>query len=180
MHYRRAKTPGATYFFTVVTHQRQPLFCDTQTIALLRTAFRTVKTNHPFTIDAVVVLPDHLHCLWTLPEADANFSTRWRLIKSEFSRHCPDQYKRQRSKSRQSKGEQAIWQRRFWEHRIQDESDFVQHVDYIHYNPVKHGLVKAPSDWAYSSFHQFVRDGVCAQDWGANESIGFLDWIAKE
>lgn len=180
MHYRRTKTPGATYFFTVVTHQRQHIFREAQTIALLRTAFRTVKAKHPFTIDAIVVLPDHLHCLWTLPEEDANFSTRWRLIKSEFSRHCPDPYKRQCSKSRQSKGEQAVWQRRFWEHRIQDESDLIQHVDYIHYNPVKHGLVEAPKDWAYSSFHRFVREGVYAEDWGANKSIGFPGWIAGE
>lgn len=180
MLYRRAKTPGATYFFTVVTHQRQPLFSDAETIALLRTAFRIVKANHPFTIDAIVLLPDHLHCLWTLPEEDANFSTRWRLIKSEFSRHCPDQYKRPRSSSRQSKGEQAIWQRRFWEHRIQDEADLIRHVDYIHYNPVKHGLAEAPKDWAYSSFHRFVRDGVYAKDWGESESINLPDWLARE
>ena len=180
MHYHRAKTPGATYFFTVVTYQRQTLFRAPQTVDLLRTAFRTVKAKHPFTIDAIVVLPDHLHCIWTLPKADADFSTRWRLIKSEFSRHCPEKYKRQRSQSRQSKGEQAIWQRRFWEHQIQDETDLIRHMDYIHYNPVSHGLVEAPKDWAYSSFHRFVQAGIYAEDWEANEKMTFLGWIGKE
>ncbi|UBF27358.1 hypothetical protein K9N68_05205 [Kovacikia minuta CCNUW1] len=122
----------------------------------------------------------HLHCIWTLPEADADFSTRWRLIKSEFSRHCPEQYKRQRSNSRLSKKEQAIWQRRFWEHRIQDEFDYIRQVDYIHYNPVSHGLVAAPKDWAYSSFHRFVQAGIYAEDWGANEKIEFPGWVGKE
>lgn len=180
MYYRRAKTPGATYFFTVVTYQRQTLFHTPQTVDLLRATFRAVKTKHPFTIDAMVVLPDHLHCIWTLPQADADFSTRWRLIKSEFSRYCPGKYKRQRSNSRQSKGEQAIWQRRFWEHQIQDESDLIRHIDYIHYNPVSHGLVEAPKDWAYSSFHRFVQMGIYAEDWGANEKMKFSGWVGKE
>jgi putative transposase len=180
MHYRRAKTPGATYFFTLVTYQRQTLFRDPQTIDLLRTVFRTVKAKHPFTLDAIVILPDHLHCIWTLPKADADFSTRWRLIKSEFSRQCPEKYKRQRSKSRQDKGEQAIWQRRFWEHQIQNESDFIRHVDYIHYNPVSHGLVAAPKDWAYSSFHRFVQEGIYTEDWGANEKMKFPCQVGKE
>jgi putative transposase len=180
MHYRRAKTPGATYFFTIVTHQRQALLCDPQTVDLLRTSFRTVKVKHPFTIDAIVVLPDHLHCIWTLPEADADFSTRWRLIKAEFSRHCPEHYKRQRSKSRLSKGEQAIWQRRFWEHRIRDESDFIHHADYIHYNPVKHGWVEAPKDWKYSSFRRFVQDGVYTADWGTEGRMTFAHNVGHE
>ncbi len=180
MQYRRAKTAGATYFFTVVTYQRQALFREPETVDLLRTAFRTIKTRLPFTIDAIVVLPDHLHCIWTLPEGNANFSTRWRLIKSEFSRHCPEQYKQYRSASRLSKGEQAIWQRRFWEHQIRDETDFIQHVDYIHYNPVKHGLVAAPKDWLYSSFHRYVQDGAYIRDWGADSPIKLDSRVGNE
>jgi putative transposase len=144
MQYRRAKTPGATYFFTLVTYQRQKLFLQPESIALLRQAFHQVKQIHPFDIEAIVVLPDHLHCIWVLPPEDADFSMRWRLIKSQFSRCCPNPYKQQRSASRINKGEQAIWQGRFWEHQIRDETDFAQHVDYIHYNPVKHRLVGTP------------------------------------
>ncbi|MGF1525164.1 MAG: transposase [Leptolyngbyaceae cyanobacterium] len=172
MQYRRATTPGATYFFTLVTHNRKPLFNHPETVQLLRDAFRTVKQRHPFTIDAIAVLPDHLHCLWTLPPGDANFSTRWRLIKTYFSRHCPERYKWQRSLSRLKKQEQAIWQRRFWEHQIRDESDFERHVDYIHYNPVRHGLVATLCDWPYSSFRRYVDRGLYVPEWGGNQEIG--------
>ncbi|NJN20718.1 MAG: transposase [Leptolyngbya sp. RL_3_1] len=174
MHYRRAKTPGATYFFTVVTYNRQHLFKHPETIQLLRQSFHTVKQQHSFDIEAIVVLPDHLHCLWTLPAGDANFSTRWRLIKSHFTRHCPGQYKRARSLSRRHKQEQAVWQRRFWEHQIRDEADFVRHADYIHYNPVSHGLVNAPAEWPYSSFHCFVKQGFYSHDWGKGEEIELI------
>lgn len=167
MQYRRAKTPGGTYFFTIVTYRRQKLFDTPQTVDLLRQAFRTVKQQHPFTIDAIVVLPDHLHCIWTLPDGDADFSKRWRLIKSEFSRKCPDEFKHFPNKSRISKKEQAIWQRRFWEHQIQDEKDFVNHVEYIHLNPVRHKLAQAPKDWEYSSFMSYVRRGLYPSDWGS-------------
>jgi putative transposase len=180
MQYRRAQTPGATYFFTVVTYQRQTLFGFPETVELLRQSFRLVKRRHPFVIDAMVVLPDHLHCIWTLPQEDADFSMRWRLIKSDFSRHCPDLYKRKKSASRIKKREQAIWQRRFWEHQIRDERDFARHVDYIHYNPVSHGLVKAPKDWEYSSFHRYVRDGCYPIDWGADGDIYFPHHIGNE
>ncbi|MEB3178656.1 MAG: transposase [Nostocaceae cyanobacterium] len=180
MQYRRAKTPGATYFFTVVTYQRQSLFHQSEMVDLLRSAFRTVKARLPFAIDAIVVLPDHLHCIWTLPEGDADFSKRWRLIKSEFSRYCPDAYKRQRYVSRLNKGEQAIWQRRFWEHQIRDERDFAQHLDYVHYNPVRHGLVMTPKDWVYSSFHRYVQDGCYSLDWGADGVIELDDGIGNE
>ncbi|MFG6104478.1 transposase [Leptolyngbyaceae cyanobacterium CCMR0082] len=157
MQYRRSRREGGTYFFTVVTYNRQQLFDTPEMVELLRESFRTVKQRHPFTIDAIVVLPDHLHCLWTLPKGDANFSTRWRLIKSEFSRHCPEKYKQPCSLARYKKQEQAIWQRRFWEHLIRDENDFVCHVEYIHHNPAKHGLVQNPYDWPYSSIHLFRR-----------------------
>ena len=112
MEYRRAKTPGATYFFTVVTYQRQTIFDDGSMVELLRQCFRVVKQRYPFAIEAMVLLREHLHCIWTLPDGDADFSMRWRLIKSEFSRRCADVYKRQRGTSRERKGEQAVWQRR--------------------------------------------------------------------
>ena len=168
MHYRRAKTSGATYFFTVVTYNRQPVFCSDETIALLRQAFHTVKAESPFAIDAIAVLPDHIYSIWTLPEGDADFS----------SLAC-DALKLQ-SLSRRHKGEQAVWQRRFWEHQIRNEADFDQHVDYIHYNPVKHGLVDAPRDWPYSSFHRYVKDGTYPADWGATEAMEFDEKIGRE
>jgi putative transposase len=178
MEYRRSRIPGATYFFTVVTYQRQPLFVELDNIELLREVFREVKAASPFEIDAMVVLPDHLHCLWTLPETDANFSERWRCIKAKFSRQCvaPSQ----QSASRSSKGEKAVWQRRFWEHHIRNEADFINHVEYIHYNPVKHGLVAAPKDWPHSSFHKYVQNGIYKEDWGAEAEPNFIQNIGRE
>ena len=179
MQYRRVRSPGSSYFFTVVTYNRKPILCEPENIELLRDSFRKVIQQHPFTIDAIVILPDHLHCLWTLPPADADFSTRWRLIKSWFSRRCRFQDREQVSNSRRSKKEKAIWQRRFWEHLIRNEHDFNNHVNYIHYNPVKHGLVLSPKDWQYSSFHRYVQRGVYNIDWGGS-SIGFDAKIGME
>jgi putative transposase len=180
MEYRRAKTPGATYFFTVVTHNRRKFLCIPENISLLRQAFRDVMANHPFKIQAIVILPDHLHALWTLPIDDADFSTRWRLIKSHFSRHCRPTYQGQVSASRQRKQEKAVWQRRFWEHQIRDEDDYLQHVEYIHYNPVKHGLVNAPIDWEYSSFQRYVEADLYPADWGASGTVTFSEHIGQE
>jgi putative transposase len=168
MKYRRVRVPGGTYFFTVVTHDRRPFLCETENIDLLRNAFRHVMAAHPFTIDAIAILPDHIHSIWTLPSADSNFSTRWRLVKSYFTRHCQQQYHGEISASRFDKQEQAVWQRRFWEHQIKDERDFTHHFDYIHYNPVKHGLVAAPKDWQSSSFHHHVRAGIYNLNWGSS------------
>lgn len=180
MQYRRAKTPGATYFFTLVTHHRCPILDESENIDLLREAFRYVMKQHPFKIDAVVILPEHLHCIWTLPENDADFSTRWRLIKSYFSRKCHVSYQGKMTSSRQQKGEKAIWQRRFWEHQIRDDQDFVNHLEYIHHNPVHHGLVLAPKDWQYSSFHRYVKAGVYDLMWGAEERLIFNGNIGNE
>ena len=154
MSYRRLYVPGSTYFFTVVTYDRQPLFNDPANVQLLREAFRRVKRHHPFTVEAIVVLPDHIHALWTLPEGDVDFSTRWRLIKAHVSRRCAKSYQHSPSASRLQKGEKTVWQRRFWEHLIRDQRDFDNHVAYIHNNPVKHGLVSTPADWPHSSFHK--------------------------
>ena len=166
MRYRRSDTPGATYFFTVVTFRRRPLFAVPDNAALLKSALRYVMARHPFTIDAFVLLPDHLHCLWTLPPGDADFSTRWMLVKSHFSRQCPAAYKTPPSAARRAKGEQTVWQRRYWEHQIRDEADFAAHCDYIHYNPVKHSLVAKAADWAHSSFARYAERGIYPADWG--------------
>ena len=140
----------------------------TEHIEELRTALGQTRRDHPFTIDAMVVLPDHLHAVWTLPEGDANFATRWRLIKSAFSRSLPTGERI--SDSRVAKGERGIWQRRYWEHTIRDETDFSRHIDYVHINPVKHGLVPRVSDWPYSSFHRMVKLGIYPEDWAGDVS----------
>ena len=178
--YQRTKLPGGTFFFTVVTYNRQKLLYLPDNVHLLRQAFRHVIQSHPFRIEAIVILPDHLHCLWTLPPEDSDFSTRWRLIKTYFSRHCQTGLHGEMSDSRQRKKEKAIWQRRFWEHTIRDELDFQRHVEYIHYNPVKHGLVNAPVDWEYSSFQRFVRAGIYSADWGSGEGVTFPDFVGQE
>jgi putative transposase len=180
MQYRRARTPGGTYFFTLVTFERQRILCDPANVSLLREIFKGVMERHPFQIDAFVLLPDHLHCIWTFPDGDRNFSTRWRLIKSEFSRRCEKWYRFVTSISRARKQEQTIWQRRFWEHEISSEEDFIHHVEYIHYNPVKHGLVQAPKEWTYSSFHRYVRQGVYAPNWGSGKEVTFTADVGSE
>ena len=127
-------------------------------------AFSHVKAKHPLQIDAVVILPEHLHCIWTLPAGDTDFSPRWGLIKAYFSRHIA---KGERiSNSRGKRGERGLWQRRFWEHLIRDEVDYRQHIDYIHWNPVKHGWVKCVKDWPHSSFHGYVKRGIYPENWG--------------
>jgi Transposase and inactivated derivatives len=167
MRYRRAYLPNATWFFTLVTHERRPFPCQPESLALLRQSLLYARHKHPFAIEAFVVLPDdHLHCIWRLPEGDADFSTRWMLVKSHFSRHCPASLKGEISTVRRGRREQAVWQRRFWEHMVRDERDFSAHCDYIHWNPVKHGYVTAAADWPHSSFSRFVAQGVYPPDWG--------------
>jgi putative transposase len=163
--YRRNLISGGCFFFTVNLADRR-LRLLTEHIDELRTSFRTTQKAHPFTIEAMVVLPDHLHAVWTMPEGDADFATRWRLIKTDFSRRVPAGERI--SKSRAAKGERGIWQRRYWEHTIRDESDFARHIDYIHINPVKHGLVTQVRDWPYSSFHRMVKAGVLPEDWAGD------------
>lgn len=180
MEYRRAKIEGGTFFFTVVTHNRREFLCNAENILLLRQAFREVMSKSPFIVDAIVILPNHIHCIWTLPPGDSDFSDRWRLIKNYFTHHCDIKYQGKISVSRQNKGEKAVWQRRFWEHQIQDEIDFIRHVDYIHYNPVKHGYVKAPKDWNYSSFILYVNKGIYDIDWGSGIEIQFSEDVGNE
>jgi putative transposase len=165
--YRRNFVAGGSFFFTVNLAERR-LRLLTDHIDKLRAAFRQTRQHHPFKIDAIVVLPDHLHTIWTLPEGDADFSTRWRLIKSTFSRNLSTN--ESVSESRAAKGERGIWQRRYWEHTIRDVTDFARHVDYIHINPVKHRLVARVRDWPYSSFHRMVRLGTYPGDWAGDIS----------
>ena len=165
--YRRAME-GNTFFFTVVTYQRKPILCHEKSRLLLRKIIRDVRQLYPFSAEAWVLLPDHMHCLWQLPEGDKDYSLRWGLIKKNFTKEAKIWLKTPEAiNSRKKHREGTVWQRRFWEHMIRDEQDFSAHADYIHYNPVKHGLSKAPMDWTYSSFHRFVREGLYPKDWGA-------------
>ncbi|HET7843105.1 MAG TPA: transposase [Xanthomonadales bacterium] len=154
--YRRDRTPGATWFFTVLTDHRWPWLCEAGARYALRSAFDATRLGHAFAIDAFVLLPDHLHCVMTLPEGDADFSLRWSQVKRRTTWALRDHPTLSR----------ARWQRRFWEHRIRNEDDLARHVDYIHFNPVKHGLVDRVSEWPHSSFHRFVAHGDLARDWG--------------
>jgi len=186
MQYRRAYVPGGSFFFTAVTECRRPVFADPDNVDVLREAFRKVKVKRPFVIVAAVILPDHIHAIWNLaiwnlPWGDADFSTRWRLVKTWFTKHCErdklptecflppgSDAARAGVRSRLAKGEQAVWQHRYWEHVLRSEEDFDRHVDYIHYNPVKHGWVSRPLDWPHSSFRHFVEAGVYSADWGGS------------
>jgi putative transposase len=161
--YRRNLVPGGTYFFTVTLAD----WCSTvlvDEISALRKAFRITRRDRPFAIDAIIILPDHLHVLMTLPPDDADYSGRWKKIKSLFSRRVAKSAALRPNK----RGEYALWQTRFWEHTIRDDSDFERHADYIHYNPVKHGLVSRVTDWPYSSFHRYVRLGILPDDWAGD------------
>ena len=154
MEYRRDRTVGGTYFFTVVIQGRKPLFDDPAMVDRLRAAFRIVMRHRPFQIEAIVVLPDHLHALWTLPEGDSDYSMRWNAIKGRFTAGLPAQARPAPSAARKARNEQAVWQRRFWEHLVRDDVDVGRHQTYIHWSPVKHGLVRDPADWPYSSIHR--------------------------
>lgn len=159
--YRRNRVAGGTYFFTVTLRDRSSDVL-VRHFELLRNAFREVKAERPFVIDAIVILPDHLHTIWTLPEGDADYSGRWRAIKSRFTHdlRCSDT-----PLTADNRREYRLWQRRFWEHTIRDDIDFQRHVDYIHWNPVKHGVAQCVADWPHSSFHKYVRQGLLPLEW---------------
>jgi REP-associated tyrosine transposase len=160
--YRRNRVPGGTYFFTVNLLDRSSNLL-VQHIDTLREAVRGTRHRLPFVIDAWVVLPDHMHCLWTLPERDSDFPRRWKAIKTEFSKSLPSSEPRSIVGLR--RGERGIWQRRYWEHTIRDDRDFASHMDYIHFNPVKHGLAEHPGDWPFSSFRRSVEAGLYPRGW---------------
>jgi putative transposase len=169
--YRRALQPGGRFFFTVVTFERRPLLTSPRARPLVREAIAETCRERPFEAVAQVLLPDHLHAIWTLPHGDDDFSTRWRLIKTRVTqslRGAGMDVTNPRP-SRQRRHQHAVWQPRFWEHVIRDEEDLQRHVDYIHWNPVKHGLVARVRDWPWSTFHRYVREGVYPVDWGSYE-----------
>ncbi|MEM7546047.1 MAG: transposase [Pseudomonadota bacterium] len=167
--YRRARIAGGTYFFTVnLADRRSDLL--TCRVNLLRAAWSAALLARPFRVDAVVVLPDHLHAVWTLPPGDHDYSSRWSMIKAGVSRALPPN--RDRSLSKRAKREKDIWQRRFWEHAVQDDDDLARCLHYCWYNPVKHGLVACPTDWPHSSLHRDIRLGLVAADWTGQDVRG--------
>ncbi len=165
--YRRARIAGGTYFFTVNTLHRLPVLLNDDVRVALRRGIEKARETHPFLIGAWVLLPDHLHCIWTLPAGDADFAVRWAIIKRQVGKTCaaryvePDAFNASRARRRES----GLWQRRYWEHLIRDEDDYRRHVDYIHWNPVKHGYVKKASEWPYSTFYRYVKAGVYDLEW---------------
>ena len=163
--FRRSTTPGATYFFTLNTYGRQRVLTEEPFYRALKNAMRDVKAKHPFITNAFVVLPDHMHWLWTLPPGDADYSRRWSMIKRLVSQATSAALEKRLSASRRTRAELGLWQRRFWEHQIRDDLDFERHANYIHWNPVKHGYAARVADWPYSSFARFVARGVYPLDW---------------
>jgi putative transposase len=163
--YRRAHLEGGTYFFTVTLADRSSDLL-VRHIDHLRHAYKATHDLYPFETIAICVLPDHLHAMWALPPSDANFPLRWSLIKSKFSRALPSEAARTPSKV--AKREKGLWQRRYWEHAIRDDADLARHIDYIHFNPVKHGHVSRVRDWPHSSFDRYVRRGLLPADWSGD------------
>jgi putative transposase len=178
--YRRWYVPGGTYFFTLVSCHRYPYFRDAAARTLLGQAFRAAQQERPFEVVAIVLLPDHLHCLWTLPAGDDDYSSRWKDIKDRFTVDwlAAGGHEERVTKSQMRRGHRGIWQRRFWEHTIDDELDLERHFDYIHFNPVKHGLVSRAVDWPWSSFHRHLAAGHYPAEWGRVEPahLAGLDW----
>jgi putative transposase len=166
--YRRIYQNGGIYFFTLVTYRRQTIFSSWEARSLLVASIKKVQQYHPFENLAYCILPDHLHILWQMPEYDSSFSMRIGLVKRYFTKYYCKSFGALQPKttSRLKRRESTIWQRRFWEHYIRDQEDFNRHVNYIHYNPVKHGLVNRPADWDGSTFMDYVREGVYDLGWG--------------
>lgn len=166
--YRRAYEKGATYFFTVNLKNRNSTLL-TDNISLLTNAFRLVAKSYPFQTDALVVLPEHLHAVITLPDNDCDFSIRWRYIKGEFTRSI--NYEPHITTANKLRRERGIWQKRFWEHKIRDQRDYNNHINYCYYNPVKHGYVSQVKDWKYSTFHRDVKRGLFTKKWASNKKF---------
>ncbi|MFC4932579.1 REP-associated tyrosine transposase [Massilia sp. GCM10023247] len=175
--YRRQFT-GSTYFFTAVSYRRRPIFCLPILRAALHQAVHSVRLTRPFVVDAWVLLPDHMHCIWTLPAGDQDYPTRWSEIKRDVASACRSTLHDPALLTNvgRHRKESTIWQRRLLEHRIRDERDMERYVDYIHFNPLKHGLVRRVGDWPFSTFHRYVRDGVCPGDWAGAPEIAELEW----
>lgn len=167
--FRRYRVEGASYFFTVVTDGRAPFLCHPEARRLLRRLLVACAARWPFITDAIILLPDHLHAVWTLPAGDANYSRRWGWVKKEFTKGwlASGGNEQPVSPGRVAKRRHGVFQPRFWEHAIRDDTDFANHLDYIHYNPVKHGYAVRPGDWPWSSFHRWVEAGAYPPNWGA-------------
>jgi putative transposase len=165
--YIRTYQAGGMYFFTLVTHRRRNLFSESKARAYLHDAIVQEKAQYPFDLTAIVLLPEHIHCIWELLENDDDFSRRWGRIKSRFTKAWLSHGggETEISSTRNRHRERGVWQKRFWEHRIRSEEDLMHHVNYIHYNPVKHGLVRCPHQWQYSSFARWIERGFYRQDW---------------
>ena len=179
-HYRRCYVPGGSFFFTVVTDRRAPILGTDLARDLLRAAFRDCFDRWPpFRVDAMVMLDNHLHAIWTLPPDDADYSKRWGAIKKHYTQSwlALGGSEKPLTASRIRHRRRGVWQPRFWEHALRDERDYARHFDYIHYNPVKHGLVECPRDWPYSTFHHWVKQGVYDPQWGCGiaERLDFSD-----
>ena len=168
--YIRSYKKGALYFFTLISYNRRKIFCEEDFLGAFKNSIKLVQQQYPFKIIAWVQLPDHIHCIWQMPENDADYSMRWSQIKRLTTQACPQYHlsKNELNLSEVKRNERGIWQRRFLEHQIRNEFDFIRHMDYIHYNPVKHGLVEKVADWSYSSFHRCVRQGSYTEDWGGS------------
>lgn len=168
--YIRSYTEGATYFFTLVSYNRRKIFCEDDFLKALRNSIKFIQQQYPFEIIAWVQLPDHLHCVWQMTANDTDYSMRWSQIKRLTTQACPQYHlpTHELNHSKVSRNERGIWQRRFFEHQIKNEADFTNCMDYIHYNPVKHGLVERVIDWPYSSFHRYLKVGNYSVDWGDN------------
>lgn len=172
--YRRAFVAGGTFFFTLVTARRAAILCTPIARAILRQSITEARARRPFAIDAFVLLPDHLHAIWTLPHGDHDFSTRWADVKANFTRRwlkndCPESSV---TKNQKRQGRRGVWQPRFIEHTIRDDDDMELHMDYVHFNPVKHGLVQRPVDWPWSSLHRYIKMGWYTADWGCSGTGG--------
>ncbi|MFG6443444.1 REP-associated tyrosine transposase [Roseateles sp. LKC17W] len=166
--YRRARVPGGSFFFTVVTAGRQRVLTDEPVRLALREAIQGVRRDRPFQVDGWVLLPDHMHAIWTLPASDHDYATRWRLIKARVTRQLGDAYRHSAAMTPRPGATDpgSLWQHRYWEHWLRDDVDVQRHLDYLHFNPVKHGLVSNAIDWPWSSFHRFVAAGMYPRDWG--------------
>jgi putative transposase len=165
--YRRVRTAGGTYFFTLITHLRRPILTNEVVRLSWRKGIQRARQTLPFQIDAWVLLPDHLHAIWTLPPEDDNYAARWAIIKRRVSTLCGKQFNEieKLSESKHKRKESGVWQRRYWEHQIRDDLDFKRHMDYLHWNPVKHSYVRNVADWPFASFHRLVPQ-IYPPDWG--------------
>ncbi|MEE4377690.1 MAG: transposase [Candidatus Competibacteraceae bacterium] len=177
--YRRCYVPGGSFFFTVVTERRAAILANDRARDDLRCAFRDCRQRWPFRVDALVIMPDHLHAIWTLPPDNTDYSKRWGVIKKHFTQSWLSAGGQEQpvADSRRRYRRRGVWQRRFWEHTLRDEHDYIRHFDYLHYNPVKHGVTDCPRLWPYSSFHHWVAKGAYDRDWGcaSDQSLDFTD-----